>query len=173
VRVLAGVHVPEVGDEVTLATDGGYVDTVTIRAVLDGGRKADIEFASGSTLRVPMTMTVLGTVPTVHQYRGTDPDTSREAAESQADGLTHNQIVVLTAIARAGSTGMIDHEHEPINGLDQDTAGKRRGELRDLYGAVTDSGRRRKTPRGRKAIVWVITPIGQRLLTDLQRRGAA
>jgi hypothetical protein len=171
VRVLAGVHVPEVGDQVTLATDGGFVDTVTIRAVLDGGRKADIEFASGSTLRVPMT--VLGTVPTVHQYRAADPDTSREAAESQADGLTHNQIVVLTAIARAGSTGMIDHEHEPINGLDQDTAGKRRGELRDLYAAVTDSGRRRKTPRGRNAVVWVITPIGQRLLTDLQRRGAA
>jgi hypothetical protein len=171
VRVLAGVHVPEVGDQVTLSTDGGYVDTVTIRAIHDGGRKADIEFASGSTLRVPMT--VLGTVPTMHQYRTTDPDTSREAAESQTADLTHNQIVVLTAIARAGSHGMIDHEHEPINGLDQDTAGKRRGELRDLYGAVTDSGRRRKTPRGRNAVVWVITPLGQRLLTDLQRRGAA
>jgi hypothetical protein len=171
VRVVAGVHVPEVGDQVTLATDGGYVDTVTIRSVLDGGRRADIEFPSGSLLRVPMT--VLGAVPVTHQYRTTDPDTSREAAESQTAGLTHNQIVVLTALARAGSHGMIDHDHEPINGLDQDTAGKRRGELRDHHGAVTDSGRRRKTPRGRNAVVWVITPLGQRLLTDLHRRGVA
>jgi hypothetical protein len=148
----------------------GYANIVTIRAVLDGGRKADIQFDSGSQLRVPMTM--LGAVPAHLGARNTDPETSLFAAATATEGMTHNQIAVLTALAAAGDRGMIDHDHEAVNGLKQDTAGKRRGELA-ADGLVVDSGTRRKTPRGSKAIVWVLTPAGHATYRSLQRRGVA
>ena len=86
--------------------------------------------------------------------------------------MTHNQVLVLTALAAAGDRGMIDHDHEAVNGLKQDTAGKRRGEL-VADGLVVDSGQRRKTPRGAKAIVWVLTPAGYATHRSLQRKGVA
>lgn len=168
-RAIAGVHVPQAGDRVVLEHDG-HADVVTIRAVLDGGRKADIQFDSGSQLRVPMT--VLGAVPASHGARNTDPDTSLFAAATATEGMTHNQLVVLEALAAAGERGMIDHDHEAVNGLKQDTAGKRRGELAAI-GLVVDSGVRRKTPRGSKAIVWTLTPAGYATWRSLQRRGVA
>ena len=168
-RVVGGVSVPTIGDRVVLEHDG-HADIVTVCAVLDGGRKADIEFASGAQLRVPMRL--LGAIPAHHRARATDPETSLLAAATATAGLTHNQIVVLTALAAAGDRGMIDHDHEPLNGLKQDTAGKRRGELVD-QGLVVDSGQRRKTPRGAKAIVWTITPAGDVTLRSLQRKGVA
>jgi hypothetical protein len=169
VKVIGGVTVPSTGDRAVLEHDG-YADVVTIVAVLDGGRKADIQFDSGSQLRVPMTM--LGATPVNHRSRSTDPDTAREAAATATDGLTHNQLLVLQALAAAGHRGMIDHDHEAVNGLKQDTAGKRRGELA-TYGLVTDSGDRRKTPRGSRAIVWVLTPAGHATHRSLQRKGVA
>lgn len=168
-RVVGGVQLPAVGDRVVLEHDG-HADIVTIRAVIDGGRKADIQFDSGAQLRVPMTM--LGAVPAHHGARTSDPDTSLFAAATATAGMTHNQLVVLAALAAAGDHGMIDHDHEPVNGLKQDTAGKRRGELA-ADGLVVDSGRRRKTPRGSKAIVWVLTPAGHATHRSLQRRGVA
>jgi hypothetical protein len=169
VKVIAGVHVPSPGDRVSIEHDG-RVDLVTIRAVIDGGRKADIEFDSGSQLRVPMSM--LGPTPAHVRSRSTDPETSLFAAATATAGMTHNQITVLSALAAAGDRGMIDHEHEAVNGLKQDTAGKRRGELAD-QGLVVDSGTRRKTPRGSKAIVWVLTPAGTATYRSLQRKGVA
>lgn len=168
-RVVAGVHLPDLGDRVVLEHDG-HADIVTIRAVLDGGRKADIQFDSGAQLRVPMTL--LGAVPARHGARATDPDTSMFAAATATDGMTHNQLIVLAALAAAGDHGMIDHDHEAVNGLKQDTAGKRRGELA-AAGLVVDSGQRRKTPRGSKAIVWVLTPAGHATHRSLQRKGVA
>lgn len=168
-RVVGGVRIPAVGDRVVLEHDG-YANHVTIRAVLDGGRKADIQFDSGAQLRVPMRL--LGEAPVHHRARSTDPETSLLAAATATDGLTHNQIAVLNALAAAGDVGMIDHDHEPVNGLKQDTAGKRRGELA-ADGLVVDSGQRRKTPRGAKAIVWVLTPAGYATHRSLQRKGVA
>ncbi len=168
-RVIGGVQIPSAGDRAVLEHDGA-ANIVTIRAVLDGGRKADIQFDSGAQLRVPMHL--LGTAPAHHGARATDPDTSRSAAATATDGMTHNQIVVLSALAAAGDRGMIDHEHEAISGLKQDTAGKRRGELAS-NGLVADSGTRRQTPRGSKAIVWVLTPAGHATWRTLQRKGVA
>lgn len=168
-RVVSGVSIPQAGDRAVLEHDG-RADLVTIRAVLDGGRKADIEFASGAQLRVQMHM--LGTAPALHGARTTDPDTAHAAAATATEGMTHNQIAVLTALAHAADRGMIDHEHEAINGLKQDTAGKRRGEL-VADGLVADSGQRRKTPRGSKAIVWILTPAGHATYRTLQRKGVA
>ena len=169
-RVVGGVQLPAIGDRVVLEHDG-YADIVTIVAILDGGRKADIKFAThDEPLRVPMTM--LGAVPAHHGARATDPDTSLFAAATATAGMTHNQIAVLTALAAAGEAGMIDHDHEAVNGLKQDTAGKRRGEL-TADGLVVDSGTRRKTPRGSKAIVWVLTPAGHATFRSLQRKGVA
>lgn len=168
-RIVGGVQLPTVGDRVVLEHDG-HANIVTIRAVLDGGRKADIQFDSGSQLRVPMTM--LGAVPAHHGARNTDPDTSLFAAATATEGMTHNQLAVLAALAAAGEPGMIDHDHEAVNGLKQDTAGKRRGELA-ASGLVVDSGRRRKTPRGAKAIVWTLTPAGRATHLTLQHKGVA
>lgn len=168
-KIVGGVRLPEAGDMAVLEHDGD-ADIVTVRAVLDGGRKADIQFASSAQLRVPLRL--LGAVPAHHGARSTDPDTAVAAAATATEGMTHNQIAVLTALAAAGDRGMIDHDHEPVNGLKQDTAGKRRGELVAL-GLVADSGERRKTPRGSKAIVWVLTPAGLATYRSLQRKGAA
>jgi hypothetical protein len=94
--------------------------------------------------------------------RNTDPATSHKAAASHRSwGDSH--WAVLTALAAAGDTGMLDHEHQPINRLQQDTAGKRRGELVES-GLVAPSGWTRKTPRGSDAMVWVITAKGRELL---------
>lgn len=168
-RVVGGVQLPSAGDRVVLEHDG-HVDIVTITAVVDGGRKADVQFASGSQLRVAMTL--LGPTPAHHRARVTDPETALAAAATATEGMTHNQVLVLAALAAAGHHGMIDHEHEAVNGLKQDTAGKRRGEL-VADGLVVDSGQRRKTPRGSKAIVWTLTPAGLATWRSLQRKGVA
>lgn len=162
-------RVPRVGDHLVLSHDG--IDAVVVvRSVCDGGRKVDVEYPSGTQLRVALSL--LGEVPVHHRHRANDMDTAVSAAAAASDGLTYNQIQVLKALAAAGEHGMLDHDHLTINGLEQDTAGKRRGELLE-YGLVADSGIRRKTPRGRNAAVWVITRTGHATLKDLQQRGAA
>ena len=173
-RVIAGGStVPEEGDKLTLISGdhNEYVDTVTITRVHAGATHVSVRFPSGSQLaKVPLAM--LGTARADHGHRTGDPDTSVEAAVAASTDMTHNQIIVLRALAAAGTHGLIDHEHHPVNGLDQDTAGKRRGELRAL-GLVVDSGHRRKTPRNRNAVVWRITPAGTGVLNRLNRQGAA
>ena len=169
-----GSTVPEEGDQLTLISGdhNEHVNTVTITRVFAGGTHVSVRFLSGSELvKVPITMLGLG-ARAHHGHRNNDPDTSVEAAVAASTDMTHNQIIVLRALAAAGTHGLIDHEHHPVNGLDQDTAGKRRGELRAL-GLVVDSGHRRKTPRGRNAIVWCITVAGTGVLNRLNRQGAA
>lgn len=158
------------GEKLILTTPGGHDDEVTVESVCDGGRKVDIRFKSGALLRVPVVS--LSEVPAHHRHRAGDMDTAVAAAVAATDGLTFNQIAVLRALAAAGEHGMLDHDHHAINGLGQDTAGKRRGEL-VRAGLVVDSGLRRLTPRGRNAAVWVITPAGHAVLRALQARGAA
>lgn len=163
-------RVPKVGETLALTIDG-ITDEVTVRSVCDGGRRVDIEFKSGAQLRVPVV--TLSEVPVHHRHRANDMDTAVSAAAAiSTDGMTFAKIAVLKALAAAGEHGMIDHDHQPVNGLGQDTAGKRRGELVD-DGLVVDSGIRRRTPRGRNAAVWVITPEGLAVLRALQARGAA
>jgi DNA-binding PadR family transcriptional regulator len=77
--------------------------------------------------------------------------------------LTDSQHAVLKALAAAGELGMLDDDHELVNGLRADSAGKRRLELA-RKGYVTDTGRTRNTRRHKTATVWAITGAGREAL---------
>lgn len=49
-----GIWEPGGGELAELHTEPHYRDVVTVRAVIDGGRRAHIEFKSGSQLTVPV-----------------------------------------------------------------------------------------------------------------------
>jgi len=79
-------------------------------------------------------------------------DTSRAAAESiEAETLRGS---VWLAIHKEGSEGATDEEIAERLGLAGNTARPRRRELA-VRNIVADSGTRRTTRAGRKAIVWV------------------
>ena len=48
-----GVWQPDTGELAELHTEPAWRDVVTVRAVIDGGRRAHIEFKSGAQLTVP------------------------------------------------------------------------------------------------------------------------
>jgi hypothetical protein len=66
--------------------------------------------------------------------------------------------------------GLTDFELADIMGRQQTSAGKRRGELRDI-GLVSDTGYRRPAPSGSMAIVWAITRQGVTVSAWLIARG--
>jgi hypothetical protein len=83
------------------------------------------------------------------------PQTSKDAAASVepfAGKLCRDQ---LNFIASQGEHGATDKESQAALGLSSDTQVPRRWEL-CRHGLVVDSTRRRKTPSGRNAIVWVL-----------------
>lgn len=91
-------------------------------------------------------------VPPGTSARRTDPTTSHQAAaDARTNATTHRARVLATL--RAHPEGLTDFELAAILGLQQTSAGKRRGELRDA-GQVCDSGARRPSPSGSSAIVW-------------------
>ncbi len=61
---------------------------------------------------------------------------------------------VLAVIVKAGAFGASDAEIEAVTGMRAQSVSPRRGELH-VMGFIRDSGRRRRTPRGRLAVVWV------------------
>lgn len=84
--------------------------------------------------------------------RSTDPDTSWDAAaDASRKADTHRARAL--AIHRAHPDGLTDFELADLMGLQQTSAGKRRGELRD-QGYVVNSGVKRPAPSGSLAIVW-------------------
>jgi hypothetical protein len=93
--------------------------------------------------------------------RSTDPDTSHEAAVRNLSGRNTDRRRALAALVAVGDDGLTDFELAARLSRQQTSAGKRRGELRDL-GLVADTGRRRSAPSGSAAIVWAITPLGLR-----------
>lgn len=64
---------------------------------------------------------------------------------------------VYSYILRCGELGAIDHDVAAALNLQADTARPRRREL-ELRGHVIDSGKTRKSPKNRDAIVWVAVP---------------
>jgi DNA-binding transcriptional ArsR family regulator len=86
--------------------------------------------------------------------RSTDPGTSWAAAHDATPKAPTHRARVLQAL-RSIPGGLTDYELAELVGLQQNSAGKRRGELRDA-GLVEDSGRRRPAPSGSKAIVWKV-----------------
>lgn len=93
-----------------------------------------------------------------------DPATSHQAAADAARNAGNNRAAVLRAHAR-NAAGLTDYELADLTGLQQNSAGKRRGELRDA-GLIEQTDQRRPAPSGSLAIVWRITPAG---LEHLQR----
>lgn len=79
--------------------------------------------------------------------------TSRAAARSVEHSSANARNMVLSAI-NASLNGATDDEIEQRTGLRHQTASARRREL-VLLGEVRDSGERRATRSGRKAVVWV------------------
>jgi hypothetical protein len=103
--------------------------------------------------------------------RRTDPETSRQAAESlDEDYLRISQQAILTLMTRWGAAGLMDHDmikqyaqshlRNPQMFPYQSESGlrTRRKELVDK-GLVVDSGRRGVTRSGRKSIYWVIAEM--------------
>lgn len=84
--------------------------------------------------------------------RRTDPDTSWGAASDVSSKVDTHRALVLKTL-RSYPHGLTDFELGDLLGLQQTSAGKRRGELRDS-GLVEDSGKRRPAPSGSLAIVW-------------------
>lgn len=81
--------------------------------------------------------------------RNTDPDTSHEAAKVERQRDRDRAL----DLHKSHPDGLTDFELADLMGRQQTSAGKRRGELRDL-GLIRDTGRRRAAPSGSKAIVW-------------------
>jgi len=91
--------------------------------------------------------------------RATDPHTSHLAAKTTPRRLQDRERV-MHALVKTGAEGLTDSElSERLPDMHSGSISKRRGDLAKA-GFVGDSGRRRETPRGRKAIVWrALTPL--------------
>jgi hypothetical protein len=97
--------------------------------------------------------------------RATDPDTSHQAAETHQITRAHDRMAVLLAHA-AHQSGLTDFELADIVNRQQTSAGKRRGELRDL-GMIEATDQRRPAPSGSAAIVWKITQLGREFVRGM------
>ena len=84
------------------------------------------------------------------------PDTSRAAAERICPVATAQAARVFHFIAQRGDEGATDHEVQAELGMTGDSERPRRWSLQ-RSGLIRDSGQRRKSPRGRQAIVWIST----------------
>ena len=96
-----------------------------------------------------------------HNVRRTDPETSVDAAFDHPATRRGDQERVRAALRTAGAAGLTDYELAAVLERQQNSAGKRRGELRDA-GLVCDSGRRRPAPSGSRAIVWILVEFLKR-----------
>lgn len=90
--------------------------------------------------------------------RNAPAGTSDAAARRIAGRAAKQRADVLAVIMGAGALGATDAEIETAIGIRAQSVSPRRGELRAL-GLVVDSGRRRLTPRGCPATVWVAATI--------------
>src|SRR4051812_2233140 len=83
--------------------------------------------------------------------RNTDPDTSHIAASRDKAFRNKDRVAALRAIG-AAPDGLTDYELAAKIDRQQNSAGKRRGELRD-YGYVEATKDRRPSPTGSPTIV--------------------
>lgn len=89
------------------------------------------------------------------------PVTQRKAAILVYPRSGTYRIGVLRAIAKADAHGATDEELYQATGWDENTVRPRRNELMN-DGWVEDSGRTRRTPSGKDAVVWVLTEQGHK-----------
>jgi hypothetical protein len=100
--------------------------------------------------------------------RRSDPETSWQAAYRDLRRRAGDRILALE-VHIAHPRGLTDFELGDLMGRQQTSAGKRRGELRDL-GLIEATALRRLAPSGSPAIVWLITNQGRRVHLELHRR---
>lgn len=93
--------------------------------------------------------------------RASDPSTSSRAAFSHLTTRATDRRVALAIHAQEPS-GLTDFELAELMRRQQTSAGKRRGELRDL-GLIEATQERRPAPSGSAAIVWRITELGREI----------
>lgn len=171
-RIVAGLSVPEVGDTVTVEQDG-YTTTGVVAAWYPNTQQAKVVFNGNPQHWLMVAVSLLGQGPVHERHRGNDMETARAAADMSPEALADGQRKVLFALADAGPNGLIDHEHQRVNGLIPTSAGKRRLELRRM-GLVQPTGRRRRTGTGNgEAEVWCITQAGLATVAAMRRRGVA
>lgn len=171
-KIVAGLSVPEVGDVVTVEQDG-YTTQGVVEAWYPHDQKAKVVFNGNPKHWLLVAVTLLGQGSVHERHRTDDMETARAAADMSPEALAAGQRKVLFALADAGPNGLIDHEHERINGLIPTSAGKRRLELRRM-GYVESTGRRRPTGTGNaEAEVWCLTKAGYDTVTSMRRRGVA
>lgn len=171
-KIVAGLSVPEPGDVVTVEQDGIYT-TGVVEAWYPNDQKAKVVFHNNPDHWWIVAVTLLGQGPTHERHRVDDMDTARAAADMTPEALATGQRKVLFALAEAGPGGLIDHEHQRLNGLIPTSAGKRRLELRRM-GLVESAGRRRPTGTGNaEAEVWCLTRAGHDTVASMRRRGVA
>lgn len=84
-------------------------------------------------------------------------DTSKQAAASIEPHLARLERIVFEVVARAGAVGLTAQEIEETHGIPGNTVRPRLVAL-CRKGMVRDSGERRNTRSGRRAVVWKITP---------------
>lgn len=83
-----------------------------------------------------------------------------ETSEAAADEIEEHGASMTTRVLntlKAQPAGLTDQQMQDMSGLGPQSQCPRRIELVKL-GLVADSGRKRKTRRGRDATVWVYTP---------------
>jgi hypothetical protein len=158
------------GDKVTLVHGLPPSGSQLVEVIKVRGPMVDV-MTGGGPLAVQADFLVSGSTssPT---HRTTDMATAVNAGMAAAASLSKGQWLVLDALARADRAGLMDCEHEPLNGLRPDSSGKRRVEL-VRHRLVEDSGTRRESPRGRPAQVWRITALGREIWQREARRRAA
>jgi hypothetical protein len=172
VKVIAGLTVPEPGDEVTIEQDG-VLTRGTVASFDQARQQARVFFGGNPDHWMSVAVSLLGQGPLHERHRTKDMETARAAADMSPESLAAGQRKVLYALADAGRAGLIDHEHERMNGLIPTSAGKRRLELRRM-GLVESTGRRRATGTGNaEAEVWALTPAGYQMVQSMRRRGVA
>lgn len=97
--------------------------------------------------------------------RISDPETSWQAAYRDLHRRAGDRIRALE-VHFTRPNGLTDFELGDLMDRQQTSAGKRRGELRDI-GLIEDGALRRAAPSGSLAIVWVITALGKRVWLEL------
>ena len=102
--------------------------------------------------------------------RWNDPETSWQAAFRDLTRKATDRVLALK-VHNSRPRGLTDFELGDLMNRQQTSAGKRRGELRDL-GLVEASELRRNAPSGSPAIVWVITESGRRVCLELTKKRA-
>jgi hypothetical protein len=95
----------------------------------------------------------------VGMHRVPDRDTSIAAARGASSKAGTNRAIALE-ILRNHPDGLTDFELSEISKIQQNSIGKRRGEL-VAAGLVRDSGKRRPSWTGSPSIVWVVTDAAQ------------